>query len=253
MNVQRKPLPQTGQSGPRALNDRRRIHGSIAHDMAVAIIGGRHKPGDVLPNEDDASRRLDVSRTAYREAIRILAAKGLVESRPKTGTRILPRSHWNMIDPDVLSWHFEVEPSPSFITQLFELRRIVEPSAAALAAERRSEADLEGLAAALATMKQETLASAAGNQADLDFHHNILAATGNEALVALSSSIGSTIRWSNVLKSRPGGQMRESYLDHLHVYEAIAAGDAAAARSAMEKLVGLSSDDIWRTQAKAKG
>jgi DNA-binding FadR family transcriptional regulator len=252
MNVQRRPQGHAGQRAPRAMNDRRRIHGSIAHDMAVAIIGGRHQPGDVLPNEDDASRRLDVSRTAYREAIRILAAKGLVESRPKTGTRILPRSHWNMIDPDVLSWHFEVEPSPPFITQLFELRRIVEPSAAALAAERRTEADLAALATALAVLKQETLASPAGNQADLDFHHAILAATGNEALLALSSSIGATIRWSNAVKNRPGRQIRESYLDHLHVYDAIAAADPDAARSAMERLVGLSSDDMWRALVGVK-
>ena len=252
MNVQRRPHAPAGQRAPRAMNDRRRIHGSIAHDMAVAIIGGQHQPGDVLPNEDDASRRLDVSRTANREAIRILAAKGLVESRPKTGTRILPRSHWNMIDPDVLSWHFEVEPSPPFITQLFELRRIVEPSAAALAAVRRTDGDLAALSTALAVMKQETLASSAGNQADLDFHHAILAATGNEALVALSSSIGATIRWSNVLKSKPGKPVRESYLDHLQVYEAIEAGDPDAARAAMERLVGLSSDDMWKALVAAR-
>jgi DNA-binding FadR family transcriptional regulator len=246
MTVQERAAAQR-HSAPKALNDRRRLHGAIAHDLAVAIIGGRHAPGDILANEDEASRRLSVSRTAYREAIRILAAKGLVESRPKTGTRILPRRHWNMIDPDVLAWHFEVEPSPRFIDQLLELRRIVEPTAAALAAERRSEADVARLEAALGVMRQQTLASASGMEADLDFHDAILTATGNEALFALSSGIGATIRWSNMLKLTPSGMLRDPYPDHLAVYEAIAAKRSREARAAMERLVGLSGEDIWRS------
>ena len=71
---------------------------------------GHHQPGDVLDSEVIASDRLHVSRTAYREALRMLAAKGLVESRPKTGTRVSQRSKWHLLDPDVLSWIFEFEP-----------------------------------------------------------------------------------------------------------------------------------------------
>ena len=79
----------------------RRIHGTIARDLGIEIVGGKRKPGDILGGEIEASAALGVSRTAYREAIRILSAKGLVESRPKAGTRISPRRHWNMLDPDV--------------------------------------------------------------------------------------------------------------------------------------------------------
>ena len=85
--------------------------------------------------EIEASEALGVSRTAYREAIRILAAKGLIESRPKAGTRVTQRSRWNLLDPDVLGWAFESEPDLDLLESLFELRNIVESAAAALAAD----------------------------------------------------------------------------------------------------------------------
>ena len=108
----------------------RRIHGSIAHELGVAIVTGRYSPGETLPGEVEFSEQLKVSRSAYREAIRILAAKGLVESRPKAGTRVSARDRWNLLDPDVLAWTFEREPGETFIRDLFELRMIVEPAAA---------------------------------------------------------------------------------------------------------------------------
>ena len=110
-----------------------RIHGTIAHDLGVAIVSGVRQPGEVLGGEIEASAALGVSRTAYREAIRILSAKGLVESRPKAGTRVRPRSEWNILDPMVLAWAFSGEPDIEFIRDLFELRAIVEPAAARFA------------------------------------------------------------------------------------------------------------------------
>jgi DNA-binding FadR family transcriptional regulator len=249
MNERHEIVPPTWAGGraPTAPNDRRRLHGSIAHDLAVAIVGGHYKPGDVLPNEDVFSQRLAVSRTAYREAVRILAAKGLVESRPKTGTRICERSRWNTIDPDVLAWHLEAEPSEGFIRQLFELRRIVEPPAAALAAQRRTENDLGAMRSALAVMGMDRLNTEAGMLADLDFHHAILVAARNEPLAALSSGIGATIRWTNMFKQREGALPRDVVADHVRVYDAIAASDPEAARLAMTALV----DDALETTRKA--
>src|ERR1700722_5899622 len=84
-----------------------RLHGVIARDLGVGIVSGRYKPGDLLDNEIEASDRLQVSRTAYREAIRILSAKGLVRSRPKVGTTVSAPETRQLLDPDVLSWIFE--------------------------------------------------------------------------------------------------------------------------------------------------
>jgi DNA-binding FadR family transcriptional regulator len=122
------------------LGPTRRIHRRIADQLGIDIVSGRHPPGTILPKEVQASAKLRVSRTAYREAVRILTAKGLVESRPKAGTRVSERQRWNFLDPDVLAWVFSSEPSEAFVRALFELREIVEPQAAALAAQRRTSA-----------------------------------------------------------------------------------------------------------------
>src|SRR4029434_6113896 len=96
-----------------------RIHGTIARDLGIQIVSGRYQPGEVLDGEVAASDRLHVSRTAYREALRILAAKGLVESRPKTGTRVSPRPSWHLLDPDVLSLIFDLALSDDLLHILF--------------------------------------------------------------------------------------------------------------------------------------
>ena len=221
-----------------------RIHGTIAHDLGVAIVGGKRRPGEVLGGEIEASAALGVSRTAYREAIRILSAKGLVESRPKAGTRVLPRRHWNMLDPEVLAWTFEGEPDTEFILDLFELRAIVEPAAAALAAQRRGTEDVEKMRAALADMARHTLATEEGRAADQLFHRAILRSARNEPLAALASTVGAAVRWTTVFKQRERELPRDAQADHVRVCEAIAAGDAAAAREAMSELLRLALADM---------
>src|SRR5579859_1569333 len=143
------------QRSPRAL----RLHGTIARQVGIAILAGEYKPGDLLDSEIAASEQFAVSRTAYREAVRILAAKGLVDARPKVGTRINPQWKWNLLDPDVLDWTFESEPDLVLLDSLFELRNVVESAAAGFAAQRRSSAHLQGMRTALEGMATHTLAT----------------------------------------------------------------------------------------------
>ena len=220
-----------------------RLHGSIARKLGVAIVSGRIKPGKTLDNEIASSERMAVSRTAYREAVRILAAKGLVASRPKSGTQVCPRSAWHLRDPEVLSWLFESQPSQDFVVGLFELRSIIEPAAAALAAERRSPDDLARMRDALQRMEHHGLADADGQSADREFHDTILAATRNPALVALSSSIGAAVRWTTIFKQRKRRLPRDPMPEHWRVFDAIAAGGTDAARVAMQDLVALALED----------
>lgn len=221
----------------------RRHHGAIAHKLGVAILSGEYGPGDVLGGEVAFSEILGVSRTAYREAVQVLTAKGLVESRPKTGTRVLPRDRWNLLDPEVLAWAFSGEPDIHFIHGLFELRAIVEPAAAELAARRRDAADLKVMEIALDAMERHTLASETGRVADRDFHTAILRATRNDALVVLSSSIGAAVNWTTQYKQRARALPRNPIPDHRRVFEAISVGDAEAAGAAMRVLVDLALDD----------
>jgi DNA-binding FadR family transcriptional regulator len=210
----------------------------------VEIVSGQLLPGAALEDEVTASARLKVSRSAYREAIRTLAAKGLVESRPKTGTQVMPRARWRLLDPDVLAWMFESgRPSPAFVASLFELRMMVEPPAAALAAERRTVEDLARMRRALQEMERWSLAEEQGRIADRDFHDAVLAATRNEPLMALSSTIGSAVRWTTIFKQRRRKLPRDPMPEHWRVFDAVAAGGAEAARAAMQALVAQALED----------
>ena len=220
-------------SRPTTLNPDR-LFGQVAQKLAVAIITGRVRAGEVLPNEDDLRSEISVSRTAYREAVKILTAKGLVEARPKSGTRAAPRERWNLLDPDVLSWHFEADPNEKFIRDLFELRRFVEPSAARLAAQRRTSADIARIEAAYRGMADGAPYAESTVRADLAFHEAIFAACQNAALQCLSSAVIATLQWSLLLKTGDEAAYIESLPDHEHVLLAIIDrdGDLASARMA---------------------
>jgi len=221
----------------------RRIHGSIAHELGVAIVTGRYQPGETLPGEIEFSEHLKVSRSAYREAVRILAAKGLVESRPKAGTRVNAHTRWNLLDPDVLAWTFEGEPSDAFIQDLFELRMIVEPAAAELAARRRDAADLARMGHALEEMARHGLATPEGQAADQMFHQTLLHATRNAPLISLSSTIEAAVGWTTIFKQRKRKLPRDPVPDHRLLFASIADADPAAARTAMTELLRLALHD----------
>jgi DNA-binding FadR family transcriptional regulator len=236
VNNQTKRKPSRNLTGHRKTL---RIHGAIARDVGLAIVSGRHRPGHVLEGEVEASLRLRISRTAYREAVRILAAKGLVHSRPRIGTRVSPVEDWHLLDPDVLSWAFSAEPEPEVLHGLFELRSIVEPPAAALAATRRNERHLESMRTALEAMADHTLALEAGRLADQQFHSALLAATNNPFIVSLTKGVTAAVTALTEFKQRIAPIKRDPLPDHWRVYHAIAAKDADGAREAMNELIRL--------------
>src|SRR5271169_2125542 len=160
----------------------RNIHTSLAGRLGREIVSGVHPPGSLLPNAADMCARYSVSRTALREAYSVLAAKALIVARPKVGTRVRPKSDWNMLDPEMLSWHLQSAPVEDFVADLFVLRQMVEPAAAALAAAERSSGTLERITEAYGRMERFKNGSGDLIKADLDFHLGILEATGNHFL-----------------------------------------------------------------------
>jgi DNA-binding FadR family transcriptional regulator len=205
----------------------------------LAIVSGRHRPGHILEGEVEASLRLRISRTAYREAVRILAAKGLVQSRPRVGTRVSAVEDWHLLDPDVLSWAFSAEPAPEVLHGLFELRSIVEPAAAALAATRRSQKHLDSMRHALDAMTKHTLHVEAGRLADEQFHAALLTSTNNPFIVSLTKGVTAAVTALTEFKQRIAPLKRDPVPDHLRVFDAIAAKDPDAARDAMSELIRL--------------
>ena len=221
-----------------------RIHQTIARDLGTAILSGRHKPGEIFEGEIERAEALHVSRTAYREAVRILTAKGMLESRPKAGTRVTPRARWNMLDPEVLAWMFEGEPDERFIRDLFELRGVIEPAASLFAAQRRTQAHLDEMTEALDAMRRHGLATPEGRNADQRFHKAILSAADNEALGSLASSVGAAVSWTTTFKNRTRRQPRDPLPEHVAVYEAIRDRDAERARATMADLLRLAFADM---------
>lgn len=233
------------ERGTALTNDRNTAsaHAQTARDIGIAIVTGRYPPGSILPGEYDLAEQRGISRGVVREALRMLSGKGLIVSKPKTGTRICDRARWNLLDPDVLAWMFEGEPPAGFVDNLFQLRMIVEPAAAELAAQLRTGEQLSQMGHALEEMARHGLASATGQAADQRFHHIILEATANELLVSLAGSIGAAVRWTTMFKHRKSRQPRDSIPQHRQLFGAIASGDAAGAREATVALLQQARED----------
>jgi DNA-binding FadR family transcriptional regulator len=219
------------------------LKGSLAQELAVRILSGELPEGYVFPSEVEYAQGLGISRPALREAFRVLTAKGLVNRRPKAGTRVSPKRQWSLLDPDLLAWQFQREPSRKFLRDLFELRLLVEPGAAALAATRRSKAQVAAMRDALGAMALYGLGTVEGRLADQHFHMIMLEATGNDAVIALASSIMAAIAWTTLYKQRKRGLIRDPIPDHRVLFEAIASADADGARESMAELVRLALAD----------
>jgi DNA-binding FadR family transcriptional regulator len=216
----------------------RNLHGRIVHTLGRRILRGDIRPGDAL----EAGSAMAASRTALREAIKVLAAKGLVEARPRIGTRVTPRESWNLLDPDVMAWQHDGAPTPGFLRKLTEVRAVIEPSAAAFAAERADAAGIAALEAAFSDMGAALAKSDGGDvdafvDADMRFHLAILRACGNDLLEQMTRVVYSALAVSFRTTSRVPGNARRSLPKHRAILRAIAAGDPERAQSAMQRLV----------------
>jgi DNA-binding FadR family transcriptional regulator len=221
-----------------------RIHQALARHLGIAILSGEYAPGDAFGGEIEESDALGISRTSYREAMRILTAKGLLESRPKAGTHITPRQRWNLLDPDMLEWMFSGTPDERFIYDLFELRGVIEVAAAQFAAVRHDADDLARMDRGLAGMRRHGLATAEGQAADEDFHVALLAAARNEALASLATSVAAAVRWTTRFKQRNQRHPRDPLAEHEGLRDAIASRRPGRARRAMKELLRLALTDM---------
>ena len=188
-----------------------------------------------FPNATEMARLMSVSRPALREALKLLAGKGLVELSPRRGTIVRPRVAWNRLDEDVLLWQMGEAPNAAFVRDLYELRRMIEPEAAAFAAKRATSAQLADVERALILMEGVEPHSPVSVQADVAFHLSILLASGNEFLAsfgpAIRTSLTMAISYQRV--SCPG--TAHFVPDHRAIVQAMRRGDPEAARAASHK------------------
>jgi len=194
--------------------------------------------GTALPPEPDLEARFGAGRGVIREAIKTLAAKGMVSVRPRHGTHVLPRSEWSLLDRDVLSWLVgKDEPDRDLLLAIQEVRSIIEPAAAALAAERATRNDRLRINAALAAM-QTPQDQASTIAADKAFHLAILDATHNPVLQGFRGAIDTILGTVFLVAVGSPGWFRDNLPNHAAAARAIASGDAEKARIAMERVLG---------------
>lgn len=212
------------------------LHAQVIEDIGESIVGGAWRPGDALPGEAQLAEQMEVSRTVLREALKVLASKGLIETRQKTGMRVRDPRYWNHLDADVLNWRCAAMPTEDFVEKLVEMREIIEPAAVMAAARRREPAQLVAIAEALEAMEHaEDLDAWA--EADLRFHEAVLAATNNELLSSLFAVIETALATFFVMSARTAKNFKYSLPHHRAVYEAIRRRRPNEAATAMHTMI----------------
>jgi DNA-binding FadR family transcriptional regulator len=222
------------------------LYASLLAQIGQRIVRGELPPGTLLPNVEALSASYGVSRTVMREVLKVLAGKGMVESRPRTGTRIRPRGDWNFLDPDILSWRYGSAVHPDDVRALFELRRGIEPLAGALAAKRATAAEIDELKRYYAIMEEHADDGERFAEPDLAFHQLIMRMTGNELIGSLASLIEAALVMSfRLSNANPLGQ-RPSLPLHRQVVDCIEMGDSEGAQTALLALLDGAEADVLR-------
>ena len=220
------------------------VHGNTLDWLGEAILTGHYPVGSSLPPEPILCEELGVSRTVVREAIKSLVAKGLVITGPKVGTRVLSQDQWNWFDPSVITWQSRNGLSVEFLQDLQELRRVVEPSAVRMAAERADAHDIEHITTAFAGMKKAVEEGGDYITHDLRFHQGLLAASHNRMLVQMSKALNALLRTSFEISTRIKDGPRSSLPLHRAVLDAVIAHAPAKAERALMVLINGARDDM---------
>lgn len=227
---------------------------TAAQNIGRRIVSGDWQPGSVLPNLDRLAEQYSVSRLSIREAMKMLIGKGLVESRPRRGTIVRPRSEWSRLDPDILVWQLTEVPSAAFVRSLFEARKIIEPEAAALVAKRATEEVLGEIEWAFVAMAESDPRSPESIKADVAFHTAILTGTGNEFIAAFAPVIATSLTATFGVQRVVRPDQSHFVPSHRLIFDAIKRGDAVGARAAFLALLAQAETDAMdgiQSQGKA--
>lgn len=213
-------------------------HAEVARTIGIDIIAGRYAEGAKLPGDAELTLLFGVSRPVLRESVKTLVAKGLLSTKARVGTVVRGRDAWNMFDPDVLAWHLDAGIDKRFLRDLAEIRLAVEPRAAALAAERRTEADIAAMRGTILRMRNEPGASDGFAEADLKLHLAVANASGNPFMRSIGAVIEAALRASFVLSAPVDEREYDvAVAAHERIVEAIAERDTEKAAAAMTNVI----------------
>ena len=242
------PARKKASSSPGIKN----IHGVTLDRLGEAIVAGRYAAGASIPPEPLLCKELGVSRTVIREAVKSLVAKGLLVTGPKVGTRVLAEEQWNWFDPDVVAWQSRVGLTRDFLRDLQEMRRLIEPAAVRLAAERATPAVIADIESAYAGMKDAIENGGDYVSHDLRFHQGLLRACGNRMMVQMSKALGALLRTSfEISTTRPDGPASSLPL-HRAVLDAVIERSPIKAEIASRLLIDGARKDIDQVLASRR-
>ena len=205
---------------------RRRVYQDIVGQIQELIQEGVLKPGDRLPPERELAERLQVSRSSLREAMRALELQGLVVSRPGAGTFVSTESLDSLISI--------IAEAREYLNDIFEVRHLLEPQIAALAAERAMPKDIQRMAESLEEQAQQVARGETGVEGDTAFHFAMAQATQNQALLRVVSTIADILSQSRDQSLQTPGRPQRSLASHRDILGTIQRGEAEAARTAMQ-------------------
>ena len=235
------------------LDTGRNLTHQLTHQLGAAIVQGQYAVDKTFPTEAELSQQFNISRSVTREAVKMLTAKGLIASRPRQGIRVMPSTHWNMFDADVLSWTLNARPSLELLREFTQLRMAIEPEAAALAAASSADSTrIKAIGDALARMKKADEGQDDPLAADIEFHCAILSASNNRFFYQLREFIQVALRVSIASTNQLKGVLTANYEDHKRIYDAICAGDKERATAAVKVLLVEVMDLINVSLAKPK-
>lgn len=229
----------------------RNLTHAIVDDLGIAIIKGKLPAGGLFP-EAELSERYEVSRTVLREAVKMLTAKGLIRSRPRQGTHVLPENEWNMFDPDVLRWLMERKFSLDLLVQFTEVRAGIEPKAAASAAVKSNARQKHEVLQAIERMEAAERGEDDPLESDIAFHIAVLKASGNRFFLELTELVRTALHFSIRCTNEFRGVRMANVRDHKKVADAIVEGNAKLAEQSMADLIQGALADIAKAGSSKK-
>lgn len=219
----------------------RNSHAYVVHEIGLSIINGEYSTGSILPGHLDLMEKYGVSRTVIREAMKTLSAKGLILPRSKVGTRVQEKDNWNLLDFDVLAWHFEAGVNEEFLRHLSEMRLSIEPFAAQLAAKNANKKDIEKLFDLTEAMGDATHTRAERAAVDVKFHLAVLDASKNPIMHSVGSMIEAALSGIFQISSPQdhADKVSKNAAAHRAIVLAIHEKDEAKAKVTMENVINV--------------
>lgn len=233
------------------LSPARGVVSRLATELARHIAGGIWKPHETLPIEQELAHRFGAGRNAVREAVKILAAKGLLRTERRTGTTVRQESSWNLLDAELLEWILPASTDrEALLDELSELRIIIEPTAASLAATHASA--LETMRLFEAYDEMETGCDQAVINACVKFHELLFEASHNRFLNGLAPAFSLLVRSNFEILTRSENPVTRNLKEHRQIADALSQRDPDATRRAVRKLLEKEAADLSATQKRER-